>query len=305
MSANTHYWTIVFSVHTVLRNANIALNVRADGQRFGEVIQIRGEHSTGGKISNVFNNYEDVVQPLIAGKYTSKRQLEIALRIIKNKLKKEYSDCFSTDYPHMRSILRSVGGVGIDVIKHIVTPGRQEETTKNWETLDSFFEIITFWNNPEPSYIPMPNVQAIIDADTTVTEEQKREIDRLDIPRQLSPAQLDQICETMRVSSSRPAQSAVWKWQSDDGSRFNEFSPEHCKILEKAYQSGETHYEIPDKFWHFDFDHMTQINTKTQSLRGIAREMPSSKGGKRTRKYKYKNRNSSKYRVRLSRRYNN
>ena len=151
----------------------------------------------------------------------------------------------------------------------------------------------------------MPNVQAIIDADTTVTEEQKREIDRLDIPRQLSPAQLDQICETMRVSSSRPAQSAVWKWQSDDGSRFNEFSPEHCKILEKAYQSGETHYEIPDKFWHFDFDHMTQINTKTQSLRGIAREMPSSKGGKRTRKYKYKNRNSSKYRVRLSRRYNN
>ena len=304
MSANTHYWTIVFEEFMVLRNANTAINVRPHGRGGGELIEIREAHSAKDQISNVFDNYDSVVQPLILGKYTSKRQLEIALRIIKNNLKEKYSDCFSTDYhPDMRSILRSVGGVGTDVIKHIVTSDRTE-TTKNWKKLDSFFEIITFWNNPDPRYIPSPDVQEIINTNKLIPGEEA-EIERLDRPSQLSSGQLAQICESMGdMSSSRQAQSAVWKWERDDGQGFNDFQPEYCEILEAVAKAKFHSFIIEDKKWLFNFDTMTQTNTQTRSSRQIKRVMPS-KGGKRTRKYKYKNRNSSKYRVRLSKRYNN
>lgn len=308
MSANTHYWTIVFPTDLVLRTANEFRTVRPEGQRGGPVTQLRPEKSVvDNNISNVFKNYDTVVKPLIDGKYTSKRQLEIALRIIIKNLKPMYSDCFSTthsDYPVMRSIIRRVGGVGVDVIKHIVTPDGQE-TTKNWESLESFFEIITFWNNPDPTYVPPPpDVQPLIDANK-LTPNENTEIELLDKPSQLSSSQLAQICgERGDMSSSRQAQSAVWQWQSDDGATFNNFVSEYCDILEAAHKAKLTKIFIGDKNWLFDINKMTQTNPQTHSTRSIKR-ISSSKGGKRTRKYKCKNRNSSKYRVRLSKRYNN
>ena len=77
MSENNHYWTIVFPEESVLSTANQI----PPGVRGGPVTPKRTENSAGNQISNVFYNYDSVVKPLIDGKYTSKRQLEIALRI--------------------------------------------------------------------------------------------------------------------------------------------------------------------------------------------------------------------------------
>ena len=85
MSENIHYWTIVFPEESVLRFANQHPG-RPPGMR-GAPAQIRHENSAGNQISNVFDNYVSFVKPLIDGKYTSKRQLEIALRIIIKNLK--------------------------------------------------------------------------------------------------------------------------------------------------------------------------------------------------------------------------
>ena len=303
MSENNHYWTIVFPEQSVLNTANDHPG-RPPGMR-GAPAQIRPENSAVIQISNVFDNYATVVKPLIDGKYTSKRQLEIALRIIIKNLNSMYSDCFSTthsDYPVMRSIIQRVGGVGVDVIKHIVTPDGPK--TKNWESLESFFEIITFWNNPDPRYVPIPEVQGIIDVNKLTLEEEAK-IELLDRPTQLSRDELAQICGSMGgMSSSRPAQSAGWKWQINDGGIWNDFNPEYCDILEAAHKAKLNEIFIGDEKLRFNLFKMTQTNTET-NITHIIRRIPSSKGGKRTQKYKCKNRNSSKYRVRLSKRYNN
>ncbi len=68
-----------------------------------------------------------------------------------------------------------------------------------------------------------------------------------------------------------PVHAVKWKWESDDGQSFNDFSLELCKILEQQFKSGQTQYEIPEKFWRFDFKRMIQTNTRTGSSRGIRR----------------------------------
>ena len=77
------------------------------------------------------------------------------------------------------------------------------------------------------------------------------------------------------------------RWQSDDGTKFNDFSPDLAKRLEEALTSGALNYEIPEKNWYYDFHcvsislsgsgrfydfaTMTQRNVKTNSNRKIQR----------------------------------
>ena len=208
MSANT-YWTFEFPIQTVLNKANEQFFTRPPNLRvMVEATKIRGPGTAGHQISNVFKNYDTVVKPLIDGKYSSRIQLETALRIIIKDLKDMYFDCFSTNaLSKMDSIIRKIGGFGVDVIKHIVISGGNE-TTKKWESLESFFEIITFWNNPDPSYVPDPHVKRIIETNQ-LTQEENAEIERLNKPSQLSRDDLDRICVSMTPSMPPPSLSLI------------------------------------------------------------------------------------------------
>ena len=288
MSANKYYWTFVFPHEIVLRSANQSLSVRL--QKGDEATQIREANTAGNRFSNVFKNYDTVVKPLIDGKYTSKRQLEIALRIIIKDLKKMYYNCFSTTYDyygHIRSIIRKIGGVGVDVIKHIVSPDGQE-TTKKWESLESFFEIITFWNNPNPSYIPVPNVQMIINANK-LTQAEYAEIELLDKPSQLSRDNLDQICASMTPAMPPPAMPP--RAMPPPAMPPPTMPP---PAMYSALPIGWKQMMSSDGRIYFEDTGTGQTQWRP----------PSNSGGKRTRKYKCKNRNRSKHRVGLSKRSN-
>ena len=299
MSANKYYWTFVFPEQAVLKRANEQFRPRpSNAGRMDQAIQIRDQGTAGNEISNVFKNYYTVVKPLIDGKYTSKRQLEIALRIIIKDLKDRYYDCFSTTYVcpcHMGLIIRTVGGVGVNVIKHIVKPN-EPETTKNWESLESFFEIITFWNNPDPLYIPVPNVQMIINANT-LTQAEYAEIERLDKPSQLSRYNLDQICAMTPAmpSPSMPPPSMPPPSMPPPTMPTPTMPPPAMPTptMYSALPVGWKEMRNADGRIYFE----NTSNGQTQWGR------PPS-GGKRTRKYKCKNRNRSKHRVGLSKRSN-
>jgi hypothetical protein len=64
---------------------------------------------------------------------------------------------------------------------------------------------------------------------------------------------------------------AVWKWESDDGSAFNDFLPDVSAALEHAFANGHHTFKVTEKFWLFDLRAMTQSNYKTQSRRQIKR----------------------------------
>ena len=88
MPANTYYWTFKFPIQTVLNKANDHFFTRPPNSSVKVApTQIREQGTAGPQISNVFKNYGTVVQPLIDGKYSSRIQLEIALRIIIKDLK--------------------------------------------------------------------------------------------------------------------------------------------------------------------------------------------------------------------------
>ena len=73
------------------------------------------------------------------------------------------------------------------------------------------------------------------------------------------------------MPSSIPESKAVWKWESDDGSMFNDFQPDVSASLERAIASGQPTFQIPERSWFFDFASMTQSNYKTHSKRRIRR----------------------------------
>jgi hypothetical protein len=64
---------------------------------------------------------------------------------------------------------------------------------------------------------------------------------------------------------------AVWRWESDDGSSFNDFNLEISSYLESAVLRGERTFEIAERCWLFDFVAMIQTNYRTQSKRRIQR----------------------------------
>jgi hypothetical protein len=65
-----------------------------------------------------------------------------------------------------------------------------------------------------------------------------------------------------RLNGGRASQPAaapvIWKWESDNGDKFNDFSDDHCKLLEQAFLSGQSRLEIPEKGWIFDLKRMVQ-----------------------------------------------
>lgn len=64
---------------------------------------------------------------------------------------------------------------------------------------------------------------------------------------------------------------AVWRWESDDGSAYNDFHPDVSWSLENALLLGEPTFTIAERCWSFDLVSMTQTNYHTQSKRRIQR----------------------------------
>ena len=289
MSGNVHYWTFDFPTAMVLKHANGFKNDRYSASGLGPFDStkvIRGEQTAGKDISRVFRNYNTVVKPLIEGKYISKKQLEIALHIITNHLNEMYYDCFSTTHDYindipLKSIIQMIGGLGVNVTKHIVTSG--QTTTKKWYDLTSFFDIITFWLNHPQSYVPDSDViRTIIDANQ-LQEKQYKEIERLNNLSELSRDNFAQICDALMTPSAFPARPSALP------SGWVEYHDKGIPYFHNT-QTKETRWDRPIES-HFS----DQVATHY---------LPSFRGGKRTRKYKYKKRNRSKYRVGLSKRSN-
>ena len=297
MSGNVHYWTFDFPTDMVLRHANEFKNENystSGSGPFNATRVLRDERTAGIDISMVFNNYETVVKPLIEGKYISKKQLEIALHIITNNLKDMYYDCFSTTYDYfnntpLRPIIQMIGGLGVNVTKHIVTSG--QETTKKWYNLTSFFDIITFWLNHPQSYVPDSDViRRIIDTNP-LKKKQYTEIERLNNLSELSRDNFAQICDALMTPSADTTP----------------YAHPHSALPDRpsALPSGwvEYHYNGTPYFYNTQTKE-TQWDRPIESHFSDKVTFQGFHAGKRTRKYKYKKRNRSKYRVGLSKRSN-
>ena len=68
-----------------------------------------------------------------------------------------------------------------------------------------------------------------------------------------------------------PQSQVAWKWESDDGSKFNDFDPDTSSRLETALATGLPRFEISERNWLFDLVAMTQTNLRTLSKRRIQR----------------------------------
>lgn len=67
--------------------------------------------------------------------------------------------------------------------------------------------------------------------------------------------------------------TALWSWQSDDGSSLLNFPLEVCSQLEEALTGGCFQLELHDKNMKFDLAAMTQTNVLTNSVVKIQRSM--------------------------------
>ena len=131
--ATTHYWKFTFPTDAVIHKANQSYSEPVGNVR-GQTRNVRGENLVGRDISIIFDDYVDVVKPLIDGKYSSRSQIILALRIIQKKLKGDYKDCFHPEfftepgglYIGIRNIISNVGWIGVDVTKHIVNKDKTE-----------------------------------------------------------------------------------------------------------------------------------------------------------------------------------
>ena len=70
---------------------------------------------------------------------------------------------------------------------------------------------------------------------------------------------------------SAPMCQVAWKWESDDGSMYNDFDPDTSLRLETAWGEGNPSFSVPEKSWMFDLKAMTQTNHRTLSKRRIQR----------------------------------
>jgi hypothetical protein len=70
----------------------------------------------------------------------------------------------------------------------------------------------------------------------------------------------------------------MWKWESDSGDAFNNFSDEHCRLLERAFLSGQARLEMPERRWIFDLQRMTQtkIGGSSRMIKRFAESSSSS-----------------------------
>ena len=52
----------------------------------------------------------------------------------------------------------------------------------------------------------------------------------------------------------------VCRWQSDDGSKFNDFDAVTVSLLERARIDGQHQAQVAERNWSFDLVAMTQTN---------------------------------------------
>ena len=55
-----------------------------------------------------------------------------------------------------------------------------------------------------------------------------------------------------------------FRWESDDGSKFNDFDPNTSSRLETALATGLPRFEISERNWLFDLVAMTQTNIRVR-----------------------------------------
>jgi hypothetical protein len=56
--------------------------------------------------------------------------------------------------------------------------------------------------------------------------------------------------------------AALWSWESDDGSTYNDFFSHHSQQLEQAFMQGQEVFEIQERSWVFNFRTMIQTCTR-------------------------------------------
>ena len=83
-------------------------------------------------------------------------------------------------------------------------------------------------------------------------------IDPSDLGWDTASFQLPQTPKKTPIFSIGVDQAVLWKWESDDGTKFNDFSGDYCRMLEQAYKSGLPELQVPEKQWVFDFKQMLQ-----------------------------------------------
>jgi hypothetical protein len=154
---------MVFPKNDVLSKANQGMNHYGYvAARLPKSTPQRSENSVieKGGLKKIFTHYKTVVKPLINGKYTSKEQIENALKIIRKYLHRNFSDCFPIIYED--PMIEMVGSVGIDVIKHTIDSFEQE-TTRSWSKPLSKDDICTFWDGESNKNInPSPVVKKLL-----------------------------------------------------------------------------------------------------------------------------------------------
>ena len=65
--------------------------------------------------------------------------------------------------------------------------------------------------------------------------------------------------------------TAIWRWESDDGSKFIPFDFSDNELLEQAISSRQQLFQHPSRPWLFNFSSMVQTNTTSGSKRNIMR----------------------------------
>jgi hypothetical protein len=83
-------------------------------------------------------------------------------------------------------------------------------------------------------------------------------IDPSDVGCDTASFQIPQTPKKTPIFSIGVAQAALWMWENDNSTNFNDFSDEHCKLLEQAYKSGQPELQFPERQWVFDFEQMLQ-----------------------------------------------
>ncbi len=56
------------------------------------------------------------------------------------------------------------------------------------------------------------------------------------------------------------------RWQSDDGSKFNDFDADLSFRLESALNSGHHQFQVPERNWLFDLVAMKQTNIQVAAF---------------------------------------
>jgi hypothetical protein len=295
---------IDFPEQLVIHRAQQSLNIRSTPGTEAKNIRESGTVKNG-RLESIFNDYIKIVDPLLKGKYASKTQLRTALYIIVRKLKGEYFDTFSTDEAYksygsgdnpLKLILENVGCVGQNVIKYTIDSRGNTIKRIEWRQCSSLYEILTFWNeNSDSRYIPDPDVTGILARpENVLTPNEDFIIRKLNIRSQLSENELTQICASRSLMPPPPPLPTSSTHPPPSLPTDSTYPPPPFSNPQMPPPPPFSNSQMPPP--------PPPTNSTYPPPPG---RRSGGAGGKRTRKYKCKNRNRSKHRVRLSKIYNN